>query len=172
MTKSKLSTYQMMLKIKEENLKMAKNKLPSNVKKIRGTYRKSREIKNEPLTRGIPKKPAGMTKGGSKYWSMLINRLDRIGSLTEVDDLSVMITAESLAEYMQACQFLNKNGRTYEFVNFKGEISIRPRPELKIANDAWTRVFQMFKQYGLTHVSRSNIVPAPSNQPPNPWANL
>jgi len=171
MTKSKLSSYQTILE-NQENLKMAKNKLPSNVKKIRGTYRKSREIKNEPLTRGIPKKPAGMTKGGSKYWSMLINRLDRIGSLTQADDFSVMIIAESLATFMRTSKFLEENGDTYEFTNAKGEFSIRPRPELKISNDAFTRVFQMFKQYGLTHVSRSNIVPAPSKQPPNPWANL
>ncbi len=55
MTKSKLSTYLKMIK-NQENSKMARQKLPSNVKKIRGTLRKSREIKNEILTRGVPKK--------------------------------------------------------------------------------------------------------------------
>ena len=148
---------------------MAKNRLPANVKRLRGTYRKHREQRNESLERGIPKRPSGMTKQGSKYWEILIDRLDRIGSLTEVDDLSVMITAEALGEYMEACRFLEENGRTYEFINAKGEASIRPRPELKIANDAWTRVFAMFKQYGLTHISRNNLIPAPSKKPPSVW---
>jgi len=171
--KKDLSTYERITKIKEENLKMARQKLPLNVKKIRGTLRKSREIKNsEPLTRGVPKKPAFMTRGASKYWTMLINRLSKIGTITTVDDLSIMILAESLSEYMEMTHFLAKNGRVYEFENSKGETSIRPRPEVKIMNDAWTRIFQMFKQYGLTFQSRGNIAPAPLIQPPNPWANM
>ena len=67
---------------------MAKNRLPTYFKQLKGTYRvsreKSRELKNiEPLTRRNIlniKKPAGMTAGGSKYWTMLINRLSMIGS--------------------------------------------------------------------------------------------
>jgi len=170
MTK-KLSTYLKILE-NQENLKMARQKLPSNVKKIRGTYRQSREVKNEILARGIPRKPAFMTRGASKYWTMLINRLSKIGTITTVDDLSIMILAESLNEYMEMTHFLAENGRTYEFENVKGEVAIRPRPELKIMNDAWTRIFQMFKQYGLTALSRSSIAPAPLIQPPNPWANM
>jgi len=151
---------------------MARQKIPSSVKQLKGTFRKSREVKNEILTRGIPKRPAGMTKGASKYWTMLINRLSKIGTITEVDDLSIMILAESLNEYMEMTHFLAENGRTYEFENIKGEVAIRPRPEVRIMNDSWTRIFQMFKQYGLTFQSRSNIVPAPSKQPPNKWENL
>jgi len=44
MAKSKLSTYQKVLK-NQENLKMAKNKLPLNVKQLRGTFRANRERK-------------------------------------------------------------------------------------------------------------------------------
>ncbi len=113
-----------------------------------------------------------MTKGGSKYWSMLVNRLSKIGTLTEIDDLSIMIMSESLAEYMEMAHYLAENGRTYEFENSKGETSIRPRPEIRIMNDDWNRIFQLFKEYGLTHKSRNNIIPAPLIQPPNPWANM
>jgi len=151
---------------------MAKNKLPVNVKRIRGTYRKSRMVKNEILTRGVPRKPAGMSKGAGKYWPMLINRLSKIGTLTTVDDLSIWILCESLNEYFEMIDYLSKNGRTYKFVSSKGESSERVRPECKILNDCWVRIFQMFKQYGLTFQSRGNIAPAPLIQPPNPWANM
>jgi len=150
---------------------MAKNRLPTNVKRLRGTYRKHRERRDEPLERGIPKRPAGMTKGGCKYWDMLIERLSRLGTLTEVDDLSIMITAESLSTFMKNSKLLEVEGDTYRFVNAKGEVSIKVRPEFKIMNDAWTRVFAMFKQYGLTHLSRGNISPLPEKEE-NPWANL
>jgi len=158
MTKSKLSTYLKMIK-NQENLKMAKNKLPSNVKKIRGTFRKSREVKNEILTRGVPRKPSNMTPGASKYWSMLVNRLSKIGTITIVDDLSIMILAESLNEYFEMIRFLDKNGRVYEFKNSKGEVVNRVRPEVRIANDAWIRIYSLFRQYGLTFQARSGIVP-------------
>ena len=158
MTKRKLSTYLKMIK-NQENLKMAKQKLPSDIKRLRGTYRQSREVKNEILTRGIPKKPVVMTKGASKFWTMLINRLSKIGSITVVDDLSLWILAESLATFMRTSKFLEENGDTYTFINHKGETSIRPRPELKILNDAWVRIYSLFRQYGLTFQARSGIVP-------------
>jgi len=123
MAKSKLSTYQKILE-NQENLKMAKNKLPSNVKQLRGTYRKSREVKNEHLTRGVPEKPSNMTPGASRYWLMLVDRLIKVGSISVVDDIAISILAESLAEYEEMTHFLNKNGRTYEFTNAKGEIAI------------------------------------------------
>jgi len=155
----KISTYQKLIKIKEENLEMAKNKLPVNVKKLRGTYRKSREAKNKPLTRGIPRKPSNMTPGAGRYWTMLINRLSKIGTLTTVDDLSIWILCESLNEYFEMIDYLSKNGRTYKFVSSKGESSERVRPECKILNDCWVRIYSLFRQYGLTHLSRNNLVP-------------
>jgi len=167
----KLSSYQKILE-NQENLKMAKNKLPVNVKKLRGTYRKSREILNKPLTRAIPEKPAFMTRGGGEYWNMIIDRLIKIGSIDVVDDLSIMILAESLATFMRTSKFLEENGDTYTFENSKGEIVKRVRPELKIQNDCWTRIFQLFKEFGLTFKSRINITPTPLEQTPNPWANL
>jgi len=151
---------------------MSRTNLPANVKRLKGTYRKHRERKNEPLERSVPKRLAGMTEGGKKYWKMLVDRLARIGSLTKVDDLSIMITAESLATFMRTSKFIEENGDTYEFINAKGEVSIKVRPEFKIMNDAWIRVFALFKQYGLTHLSRGNISPLVEKEGTNPWAHL
>jgi len=151
---------------------MAKNRLPTNVKRLRGTYRKHRERKNGPLERSVPKRPQGMTEGGKKYWRMLVERLSRLGILTEIDDLCVMVAAESLSTFMRNSKILEEKGETYKFTNAKGEVSIKVRPELKIMNDAWIRVFALFKQYGLTHLSRGSISPLPDSEERNPWANL
>lgn len=149
---------------------MPKNNLPATLKQLRGTFRPDRE-KHEPLGRGIPKMPRGLlTEGGRKYWPLIIERLARVGTLTEVDDLSCMIMAESFSRFMTACNFLERNGDTYEFTNKDGETSFRVRPEIKIANDALDRVITMFKQYGLTHISRNNIMPLPETKKPNKWA--
>ena len=164
----KLSTYQKILE-KQENLKMAKNKLPSSVKQLRGTYRKSREVKNEPLTRGIPRKPSNMTPGGSRFWDMIIDRLIKIGSIDICDDLSLSILSESLSEYFELTHFLNKNGRVYEFKNHKNEISLRTRPECKILSDCWSRIYPLLKEYGLTFKSRADITPNPLKQTESVW---
>jgi len=172
MTKSKISTYQKLIKINEENLKMGKNKLPVNVKKIRGTYRASRHIVSGHLSGGIPEKPSNMTPGAGKYWDILINRLSLIGSLDVCDDLSLSILAESLAEFEKMTQFLNTNGMTYSFENSKGEVSQRPRPETKIRDAAWSRIYPLLKEYGLTFKSRADIVPGTLQKTPSVWGAL
>jgi len=98
--------------------------------------------------------------------------VSRLGILTEIDDLSVMVAAESLSTFMRNSKILEEKGETYKFTNAKGEVSIKVRPELKIMNDAWIRVFALFKQYGLTHLSRGSISPLPDSEERNPWANL
>ena len=170
--KKDLSTYERITKIKEENLKMAKNKLPVSVKKLRGTFRKSREIKNEHLSSGVPGKPSNLTPGAVMFWDMLVDRLIKIGSIDVVDDIALAILAESLNEYEEMTHFLNKNGRVYEFKNHKNEISLRIRPECRIQNDLWNRIFQLLKEYGLTYKSRINISPSPLEQTSNPWKDL
>lgn len=103
---------------------------------------------------------------------MLIARLEKIGTLTQVDDLSVMIMSEGLATFMRTSKFIEENGDTFKFTNSKGEVSMKIRPEIRVLNDSWTRVFAMFKQYGLTHASRNNISPLPDSEEKNPWSDL
>jgi len=170
MTK-KLSSYLKILE-NQENLKMAKNKLPVKIKKLKGTLRKHREVKNEISSHCIPRKPANLSKGATRYWNTLCNRLSIIGSIDVVDDIAISILAESLAEYEEMTRFLSENGRVYEFKNHKNEISLRTRPEIKIQSDLWNRIFQLFREYGLTHKSRNNITPNPLIQTENVWTNL
>jgi len=168
----KISTYEKISKIKEVNFEMGKNKLPANLKQLKGTYRKSRELVNEHLTSGVPEKPSNLTPGAVRYWHMLIDRLIKIGTVDIADDFALAILAESLNEYEAMTHFLNKNGRVYSFTNNKNETCIRPRPEIRIQNDCWTRIFQLFKEFGLTFKSRINITPIPLIQKENVWTNL
>jgi len=103
---------------------------------------------------------------------MIVNRLSLIGSIDVVDDFALAILAESLNEYEEMTHFLNKNGRVYEFKNHKNEISLRTRPECKILNDCWARIFSLLKEYGLTHRSRANITPNPLKQTESVWGAL
>jgi len=159
MTKE-ISTYEKLSKIKEENSKMARNKLPVNVKK------------NEILSRGIPRKPSNLTPGAVMFWDMIIDRLIKIGSIDICDDLSLSILSESLSEYFELTHFLNKNGRVYEFKNHKNEISLRTRPECKILSDCWSRIYPLLKEYGLTFKSRADITPIPLKQTESVWGAL
>jgi len=159
---------------------MSKNRLPTYFKQLKGTYRvsreKSREVKNiEPLTRRNIlniKKPSALTPGASRYWDMIIDRLIKIGSIDVVDDIAISILCESLAEYEEMTRFLSEHGRVYTFKNSKNEVVSRARPEVRILNDCWNRIFQLLKEYGLTFKSRTNITPVPLEQTPNVWANL
>jgi len=113
-----------------------------------------------------------MSAGGSKYWSILINRLSLIGSIDVVDDIAISILCESLNEYFEMTHFLAENGRTYEFTNAKNETSVRARPEVRIQNDCWSRIYPLLKEFGLTFKSRNNMTPIPLKQTESVWGAL
>jgi len=150
---------------------MGRDRLSIARKKVTGAIRKDREPKVQSLKSAIPKMPS-LTKGAKKYYHMIASRLEKIGTLSEVDDLSLVLMAESYSTFMRASKFLEENDYTYEFTNKAGDLVIRSRPEVKIAGDSWSRLFQMFRQYGLTNVSRNNIVQAPDKEELSEWDNL
>lgn len=148
---------------------MGRPALSISRKKVTGTLKKHREKRIEPLERGVPRMPE-LPEEVKKYWKLLVDRLEKVGTLTKIDDLSLAACARDYALYIKMSDFIVENGETYEFVNAKNETVVRPRPELRVLHDAYTRFYPIFKRFGLDHASRRDIKPLPETPKRNKWA--
>jgi P27 family predicted phage terminase small subunit len=143
-------------------------KLPTEVKKQRGTLRKDRENPNEPkLTPTKPPIPSWLSKDGQKAFIELSNLLFDMSVLTEADNLSLTLLCDSYSEYKNAKEVVNELGTTMEVVSREGNSKLVIRPEVQIANQSFVRVFQLLKEFGLTPSSRAkvNAIENSSNTP-------
>lgn len=153
---------------------MARNKKSENLKVIQGTDRRDRNKSVNLGSTELPTPPDSMTTAGEKVFEQLVSRLTELKTIHWTDDLSLAVAAESYVTYMKCCKVLSEKGETYTFTNSRGELSIKQRPELKIANDAFNRYFAIAKSYGLTAQSRVNLnisLPDPNKKPKeSKWA--
>jgi P27 family predicted phage terminase small subunit len=143
-------------------------RLPTEVKKQRGTLRPDRQNANEPvLVPTIPPIPTWLSEDGQKAFTDLSNLLYDMSVLTEADCLSLTLLCDSYSEYKKAKEVINELGATMEVTSREGNTKSVIRPEVQIANQSFVRVFQLLKEFGLTPSSRAkvNAIENASNTP-------
>jgi P27 family predicted phage terminase small subunit len=133
-------------------------RLPTELKKQRGTLRKDRLNKNEPkLPSVIPPIPTWLSEDGQKAFSELSNLLHDMSVLTQADELALTLLCDAYSEYKKAKEIVNELGATMEVTSREGNTKSVIRPEVQIANQSFVRVFQLLKEFGLTPSSRAKV---------------
>ena len=133
-------------------------RLPTELKKQRGTLRKDRLNENEPkLPSVIPPIPTWLSEDGQKAFSELSNLLHDMSVLTQADELALTLLCDAYSEYKNAKEVVNQLGATVEVMSREGNSKPTIRPEVQIANQAFVRVFQLLKEFGLTPSSRAKV---------------
>lgn len=133
-------------------------RLPTEIKKQRGTLRSDRVNKNEPTPPlGIPPVPTWLTEEGQKSFIELAKLLHDMSVLTRADELSLTLLCDSFSDYKHAKDVINKLGPTQDVTSREGHTKTIQRPEVLIANQSFTRVFQLLKEFGLTPSSRAKV---------------
>jgi P27 family predicted phage terminase small subunit len=133
-------------------------RLPTELKKQRGTLRKDRLNENEPkLPSVIPPIPTWLSEDGQKAFSELSNLLHDMSVLTQADELALTLLCDAYSEYKNAKEVVNQLGATVEIMSREGNSKPTIRPEVQIANQAFVRVFQLLKEFGLTPSSRAKV---------------
>ena len=133
-------------------------RLPTELKKQRGTLRKDRLNENEPkLPSVIPPIPTWLSEDGQKAFSELSNLLHDMSVLTQADELALTLLCDAYSEYKNAKEVVNQLGATVEILSREGNSKPTIRPEVQIANQAFVRVFQLLKEFGLTPSSRAKV---------------
>lgn len=133
-------------------------RLPTELKKQRGTLRKDRMNENEPkLPSIIPPIPTWLSEDGQKAFSELSNLLHDMSVLTQADELALTLLCDAYSEYKRAKEVVNELGATMEVTSREGNSKSVIRPEVQIANQSFVRVFQLLKEFGLTPSSRAKV---------------
>ena len=133
-------------------------RLPTELKKQRGTLRKDRLNENEPkLPSVIPPIPTWLSEDGQKAFSELSTLLHDMSVLTQADELALTLLCDAYSEYKRAKEVVNELGATMEVTSREGNSKSVIRPEVQIANQSFVRVFQLLKEFGLTPSSRAKV---------------
>jgi P27 family predicted phage terminase small subunit len=135
-------------------------RLPSAVKKARGTYQPSRAAPNEvsfKVTRLDP--PAWLDEYALEEWRRIVPMLDEVKVLTDPDLVALANYCSTVSVAIRATIEVNKNLMA-KHVN--GAAIRRVNPLVKVAQNARAECLRFAIEFGLTPAARSRI----AGQPP------
>ena len=133
-------------------------RLPTEIKRQRGTLRDDRTNPNEPQSPlAIPPVPTWLSEEGQKSFVELSTLLHDMSVLTQADEVSLTLLCDAYGDYKQAKEVINTLGPTQDVTSREGHTKSIQRPEVVIANQAFVRVFQLLKEFGLTPSSRAKV---------------
>ncbi len=174
---------------------------PTALKLLQGNPGKRKLNSEEPKPPTGPVKPPSWLRGRAKTaWKWVAPILEEMGVLTTADPHALALLCDAYAEYIECRAVVRKLGATYEsrviktstrrvaanasdeaediteaeepFSGDDWSTIIRPRPEVKMYQDAWRRVHRMLSEFGMTPSSRSKVKGAPQEEadPFGDWA--
>ena len=133
-------------------------RLPTEIKRQRGTLRDDRTNPNEPQSPlAIPPVPTWLSEEGQKSFVELSTLLHDMSVLTQANEVSLTLLCDAYGDYKQAKEVINTLGPTQDVTSREGHTKSIQRPEVVIANQAFVRVFQLLKEFGLTPSSRAKV---------------
>jgi len=128
---------------------------PTALKKLEGTYRKDRAVKNEiqpSIEIGLIA-PNDLNEWGVKLWDDVMSEYSKIGLITKVDMASLMAVCMEWGIYCEACDIVSSQG--LQVSDDKGNLQVNPAR--RIANDAFKNYKSMCIEFGMTPASRTKI---------------
>lgn len=135
---------------------------PTHLKLVAGNPGKRAINRKEPKPRReIPSPPDHLSDRARVAWGSLSTKLDRLGVLTELDDLALERICELVDEIVALKLDIRRHGRTVKQGPSKGKL----RPEVRVLSDACKRLRLWMVEFGLTPSSRARL--DTNNQDPN-----
>ncbi|UCG30032.1 MAG: phage terminase small subunit P27 family [candidate division WOR-3 bacterium] len=127
---------------------------PTALHKAQGTYQPVRHA-NKFEADGTPSAPT--IQSANETFEYLVKKLDDLGVVAEIDAMALQMLADAWEDYQVARNVIKEQGPTYSTTTAQGDLMWRPRPEVLMMNQAWTKVEKMMVQFGLTASSRAKI---------------
>jgi P27 family predicted phage terminase small subunit len=137
-------------------------RVPTRLKRLRGTSRRDRTNPREPkpLVR-VPLCRRSLPASVRAMYHRLGRILAPLRVVTVADGLALELAASALVEHETAARVILEQGATYQARTEAGAVMHRARPEQAIAADAWRRAASMLQQFGLTPASRTRVESLP-----------
>ena len=142
---------------------------PSQIKVIQGTFRKDRANPSETKPKSqLPPCPDFLQGRARTEYFRIGRKLERIGVLTEADDLALIGLCQSWAEYLEATEQASKTGMLVKSPSGYPIFN----PYVTLANQALKRVKAFLTEFGMTPSSRSRIMASPVEDEDDEWKDL
>ena len=138
------------------------------VKKAQGTYRADRSIEHVDfgLVVEMPEPSGNMTPLQIEYFKLICGLLMEEGLLTKADVLPISRAAWWYAQFEEASEYMNKNGRA-QVTPEKGWGQVRP--EWGMVKDAEKNIREFENAYGIWLTGREKIKPRVNNDDDDDW---
>ena len=137
-----------------------RKKIPTALKKLKGTDRKDRLLSNEmEVTRSVsmPEAPSFLNSFGVYEWEKVTNELANLSMLHEVDLGLLAAYCREIGTYFEMVEEI-KMGQVERTFDKDGRLrSSKLKPEVKIARDSLDRAIKLAVQFGFTPSARASI---------------
>jgi len=143
------------------------NRLSKEVKRARGTLKKSREVK-APVSLAADgpvntQAPRSLTRGAKAEWQRIVPVLDQAKLISEADRTSLSLYCTAVDRAQRAEKQIERDGMT--LVN-PTTGAIHAHPLLSVAKEARAQALRYGCEFGLTPASRSKMnAPAAPTKP-------
>ena len=138
------------------NSKAGRPRKPDALKRLHGTDRKDRKVKNTAEPKGTPRRPVGLSSQAIKVWENLEPRLTELGLLADTDESTFAVFCQAYGDWLEMTCYLNKLGIT----NWYTESASGYRqviPEVAVRDKAYQVMRLLGSRFGLDPSSRSGI---------------
>jgi P27 family predicted phage terminase small subunit len=146
-------------------------KLPTETKRLKGTFRQSRErggIEAGARLAEVPLPPETLSSGAMGEWNWLAPVLVELEVLTRADLRTLALCCETLSTATELETTIRDEGYTIP-ASTGGRKS---HPALKALETSRNAGLRMLNDFGLSPKSRKFVTKAPGPAKDNPWANL
>ena len=148
---------------------MSNKRKSTELKVLKGTFRKHREGAGGPLCEcnEIPLPPDFLSEEALKEWNRIAPKLYEAGLLTSMDRTAFAIYCQAYGRYRQA---LSEMQGQELVISTKAGNQVR-NPLLRIADQAAELLLKVAKQFGMTPASRSKVS-AKQKKTKDQWENF
>jgi len=133
---------------------------PTALKELEGTDREDRGNALEPrLKPQLPDRPAWVDDDNrtAKLFDQITEYVDEMKISTRVDGIALGLLADQLDIYLTLRKDIRDNGPVLKVANkYQGD-TVKTNPAMAQINAAYTNIFRMLKEFGLTPVSRASV---------------
>lgn len=127
---------------------------PTRMKELEGNPGKRALNKKEPKPDlAIPDCPAHLKGEARKEWNRIVKELHALGILTNVDRAALVVYCTAWADYVKACNKLEKEG--YVIISDKG--GMYQNPWVALQKRSMDQIMRFAAEFGMTPSSRSRV---------------
>jgi len=149
---------------------VGRKKLPTNLKVIKGTFKKHRGNKNEPKPDiNIPKAPNHISRVALIEWGRITTHLEKLGLISDVSMAALAAYCEAYAEFVETSELLDDEAKTkglrskYEITTISGN-KIQ-NPLIGIKHTAMKIMKDFLTEFGMTPASVQKVTAATKDDP-------